>query len=539
MESLRCDICTTKVNKLNSFSCNHRSCENCYYKVCLKNKKRIDTFDYQINKEIDIECLICSSGKSKTSKRSICQKLIEITETILKDQEKLCSLHSKHLNVYCTECKVQMCSDCFSSHKALPMFTFHQEGKSPDIRSFILNNTCFLHDNIPYHYVCMECSFTLCEICKSTHNKNHKTKFLQEFYNQKKNEFISQFVVPPYTEKEISQLLDQSNALLKEQINKDVIKLKDEISSIIEYLNEVCAKLDTESEFIFEEIDYISIIDKILLKNLMKDLDDIKKSSEFDLNCFYLEKVSKRNSLATTYFENDKIKETLNSIKNYINKYKLEIKDNDLCFHINVNYDQILSTDSINNLYKSNLKNKKTNSLIVKHTLKGNSNCINTLIVLQDGRFASASSDNEVRIYNPQENYKITHTLSGHSNIVFLIVQLKDGRLASVSNTTINSRYRSQDESTIRIWDSQDNFKCTHILPTKDTSISLLIVLKDGKLALGLKDGKISIWDPQDNFKCTQILSEHKGEIGSLIALENGGLLSSSEEEIINIWELD
>ena len=75
-------------------------------------------------------------------------------------------------------------------------------------------------------------------------------------------------------------------------------------------------------------------INKIINKNLIRDLDDIVISTEFNRNCFYLDNVPKLNTLISTNLQSDRIKEIFNSMKNSFTKSKLEINNNRLLFNI-------------------------------------------------------------------------------------------------------------------------------------------------------------------------------------------------------------
>ena len=73
--------------------------------------------------------------------------------------------------------------------------------------------------------------------------------------------------------------------------------------------------------------------------------------------------------------------------------------------------------------------------------LKGHSKDVNYLTLLKDGRLASSSDDETIRIWNLTTGQTV-RILSGHTTPVYYVVELSDGRLASGSF-----------DSTIMIWD--------------------------------------------------------------------------------------
>jgi len=73
-------------------------------------------------------------------------------------------------------------------------------------------------------------------------------------------------------------------------------------------------------------------------------------------------------------------------------------------------------------------------------TLIGHTDYVLSLTVFQDGRVASGSKDNTIRIWNI-ENGQTTNVLTGHNGQIGALTVLPDGRLASGSS-----------DWTIRLW---------------------------------------------------------------------------------------
>ena len=66
-------------------------------------------------------------------------------------------------------------------------------------------------------------------------------------------------------------------------------------------------------------------------------------------------------------------------------------------------------------------------------TLKIHTNIVLCLIILNDGRLVSGSSDNSIIIYN-KETYQPNIIIQEHEGSVICLIQLKNGILASCSN---------------------------------------------------------------------------------------------------------
>ena len=187
----------------------------------------------------------------KISKKLIIQKLSELT--IKKEKMKIekCKMHSKEKNIYCAECKIEMCRECFLSHKNLPIFESHHQG-DVNLKNNLFNNKCSLHNYLKICYSCNDCNTELCEVCKFNHDTEHQIGFLIDFKDDKKEVLKSEINSPSALE-EVRRSLNDSKRELKGEINREVSNLKEKIQSIIDHLEEILIKLDNEKETLFEE----------------------------------------------------------------------------------------------------------------------------------------------------------------------------------------------------------------------------------------------------------------------------------------------
>jgi WD40 repeat protein len=183
--------------------------------------------------------------------------------------------------------------------------------------------------------------------------------------------------------------------------------------------------------------------------------------------------------------------------------------------------------------------------------------------VLADGRLASASWDNTIRLWDVATGTEIVR-LHGHQDGINALCVLADGRLASGSN-----------DNTIRLWDSTTgseiapwmvilarSMRCAHCptggslqlrgttqsgfgtLPPDETarldghtnSVEALCMLPDGRLASGSCDNTIRLWDPATGAE-TAHLGGHTGWVKTLCVLADGRLASGAWDHTVRLWD--
>ncbi len=159
--------------------------------------------------------------------------------------------------------------------------------------------------------------------------------------------------------------------------------------------------------------------------------------------------------------------------------------------------------------------------------LEGHTGSVGVLAVLPDGRLASGSDDNTIRLWDPATTFELAR-LEGHTHRVTALAVLIDGRLASCSI-----------DRTIRLWDVSGEsaaagaetacIKCY-------SSIYALAVLPDGRLASGSDDGDIQLWDPKSG-AATALISVSTEAVHALAVLHDGWLAAASVFDSICLWD--
>ncbi|MGA9599365.1 MAG: TIR domain-containing protein [Methylocystis sp.] len=156
--------------------------------------------------------------------------------------------------------------------------------------------------------------------------------------------------------------------------------------------------------------------------------------------------------------------------------------------------------------------------------LEGHSSGVHSLCLLPDGRLASGSLDDTIRLWDLTTGAE-TARLEGHAGPVYALCLLPDGRLASGSG-----------DATIRLWDPTKGVEIAKLEGHLEAILTLCL-LPDGRLASGSDDETIRLWDPTTRAE-TARLEGHSSGLLSLRVLPDGRLASGSWGRTIRLWDL-
>jgi WD40 repeat protein len=148
---------------------------------------------------------------------------------------------------------------------------------------------------------------------------------------------------------------------------------------------------------------------------------------------------------------------------------------------------------------------------------------VNALVALPDGRLASGSDDNTIRLWDLASG-ACERVFAGHQGSVIALAVLDDGRLASGSR-----------DKTIRLWDPASG-ACEPVCEGHQGPVKALAVLGDGRLASGSDDNTIRLWDPASG-ACERVFEGHQGSVIALAVLDDGRLASGSRDKTIRLWD--
>ena len=152
-------------------------------------------------------------------------------------------------------------------------------------------------------------------------------------------------------------------------------------------------------------------------------------------------------------------------------------------------------------------------------TLAGHTSDVLALAVLPNGKLVSGSGDMTVRVW---EDDTCLLTLAGHTSDVFVLAVLPDGRVASGAL-----------DHTVRVWDAVSG-ACLFTLTGHTSYVFSLAVLPDGKLASGSADTTVRVWE---DGACLLKLAGHTGYANALAVLPDGTLASGSDDETVRTWD--
>jgi WD40 repeat protein len=151
------------------------------------------------------------------------------------------------------------------------------------------------------------------------------------------------------------------------------------------------------------------------------------------------------------------------------------------------------------------------------------------LVNLSDSKFASASYENDIKLWDIDNDYKLLKRLDGHtSSVKALCYSAKDNVLVSGSF-----------DKTIRFWDVE-TYECLKILKTNYNGISQIFLLPNGYFVFGTfyshPFSGFAIYDMR-SYKCINTLEGHEGNVSCFLLLKDKRLVSGSQDNTVIIWE--
>lgn len=436
---------------------------------------------------------------------------------------------------------------------AIPLIQYLSQNNNNKCSS--IKNDCEKHKKVNKMH-CLTCNENLCKSCRSLH-VNHHTIEISDYSKKTEKElpFSSLKSYLSYANKYIQILTENKNKLCQ-RINNEIIRLSELKMKIDE---EFMMFIDINSRLIH----YYSIIyqNYLVNKKHFVCIDNLKNNSLFTLNALKIDSNSSIESEAIMwkkYYDS-------NFFLSF-NKYR----SFPVCSRILANHTSYVKTVcQLPNQRIASGSGDKTikiwnrNNGNIVGSLIGHSDCINKVLLLNDGLMLSCSGDYKMIIWdintlqsvniisvftsgiwciNQLENgdiaagsinreikifsypsFKHQFTLMAHKVSVWSIFPLQGGKLISGDNA-----------GTINVWNIETR-SLIKTLTEHQQAVWEVIQIRDGRVLSVSNDSFICVWDI-NTYKCLKKIKEHTGYIFSIVELRDGSFASGSQDQTIKIW---
>ena len=187
---------------------------------------------------------------------------------------------------------------------------------------------------------------------------------------------------------------------------------------------------------------------------------------------------------------------------------------------------KILTATSNNQINLWNLNNDPIN---LEYTFEGHELWINCLVKIDDKKFASASNDALIIIWDYYE-HKIIAKLEGHEDCILTLIKLKNGKLCS-----------GGADQFIKIWDIENN-TCIQTLYSHEKWVKCLLELYNDIIVSGSDDKSIKLWKyntKENKYDLFKTLLGHDHSVRTLCQIDDNHFASGSFDCTIKIWEIN
>jgi WD40 repeat protein len=150
---------------------------------------------------------------------------------------------------------------------------------------------------------------------------------------------------------------------------------------------------------------------------------------------------------------------------------------------------------------------------------------VTCVIVLHDGRLATASDDKTIKIWNTKTGNS-DHTFNGHTDWFHCLIEFDQNRIISCD-----------DDKTIKIW-NVNKLQCEKTLLGHTSSVNCIAKLDQNRIISGGYDKKLKIWN-MNTFQCEYtIQSNHTKSIWCILVLNCNQIVTGSYDKTIQIYDL-
>ena len=361
------------------------------------------------------------------------------------------------------------CNECNSKNKENSSFC-------SKCNKFICKECCIKHTDTNKHIIMNNDKFdSICII--------HSNTFSSYCLNCKAN--LCAYCIKEHKEHKIITL--ENMLLSKEENNKNINR--------INKLKNFVIKIEDIKNNIIKELDKIILENKFILE-LLETFEYENKKNNINYNVIQNIKIYEKEYNNQKY---NMLEEILSESEKYITILKKQLKP---------------------------IKKKLFSSMKYKKILKYHSRLIYLISVLQDGRLASCSKDNNLIIYDSKNFEPQIQINNLHSDEIFSFTQLKDGRIITCS--------ADQTMKVIELEENKYSLKqsleehCGYVVKAIEFNKNELISISNDKL--------IKFWiKKKDNFICVKSVTfQNNGNYYIGILKINKNEFVTVDNEIIN-----
>ena len=565
----QCNMCLEFNNKYVIFSCKHKICFKCFYKILLRKYIK----DISINKEIKINC-VCNKGDLKKDLDSIYNNINDLFKNDFYEKngksEIRCNKHPNNLIIdFCIDCMEYTCEKCKEvngihyEHNLQNVNDYSKEikekiNKLPDISNFLeeYENKLKNYFNDFSKDISSKIDYLINEIQRYKKDcleiiKNKIDKkilpmkiclLLYKYYNYEIEK----------NSKDIHLLLFLLNTkIIIPEINYQINRTENDIENVIKSVNNlnldkrVIVKLN-EKYCNFRNFQNIENAHKININCLVKISGNKLVSGDLDGN-IKIWKISGKgifniqsekaheNQIQSIIGLNNKIFSSCSNFESFVFIWKENDKNN--FFHISQKIDllskicltlnklndnkTLLVVLNDNNIYSYKNKN---NEYIQDNIIGSYEGKINCLIQLKNNLIVTGSDDNKIIIWNKRKKESI---LTEHKDSINIIIELDNEKICSGSS-----------DKKIIIWQKNKlKYEKDLILEGHLDGIKSLCFLQDKRIISGSFDCTIKIWLLSRNgYICYNTINEHNSTISGLIGFNDDIFISSSYDKSIKVW---
>ncbi|MCQ2817168.1 MAG: hypothetical protein MJ252_07875 [archaeon] len=399
------------------------------------------------------------------------------------------------------------------------------------------NLRCKKHKALANQYFCKTCILPLCEKCRRAHLE-HEIEEPSLNDNNKITQLLIDSIQPF---KAMIQEPKNNYTLMKGLIENNVTKLKiskvtktdgDKNTDIIKYddmklhlynksINQL---LTNELIFLFAQIN-IAVLKLSLPNPNFVILHNAANTTEFNFTQF---------KTINPGINGGEIFRTSEQLLSFYNSHYLV-----------GNYDENKTTISKRKRIIDLPFNLKQIKVLEKIPFSTETQKVNYVIALHDGKIAVASSSGSIKIFN--NNNQMEMEIKGHKEGVNWLLSLSQSDLLSCSDDTTIRRWKIERNALSKIFSSTP-YKCEAIYEGHTQKIMKIDFLKDpensnssspsGEVLSVSKDGTLRKWNCKEK-KSTPIEIIKRPGVSTFIQLSNRNIILCSDDGIVGLWEAD